>query len=94
MLFQVKVRVNLKKMAEFGQKLQKGELDRSCIRGETHCLKNDPAVGFSIWETASKDEFDTKFAPWSNFYDEVEVNQVITPVEAMSNLMNQLKSKR
>ena len=86
MLFQVKVRVNLAKMAEFGQKLQKGELDRSCIRGETHCLKNDPAVGFSIWEADSKNEFETKFAAWRNYYDAVEVNEVITPIEAMTQL--------
>jgi hypothetical protein len=86
MLFQVKVRVNLAKMAEFGQKLQSGELDRSCIRGETHCLKSDPAVGFSIWETDSKNEFDVKFAPWRTYYDAVEVNEVITPVEAMTRL--------
>jgi hypothetical protein len=84
MLFQVKVRVNLAKMAEFGQKLQKGELDRSCIRGETHCLKNDPAVGFSIWEADSKNEFETIFAAWRNYYDAVEVNEVITPMEAMA----------
>jgi hypothetical protein len=84
MLFQVKVRVNLAKMAEFGQKLQKGELDRSCIRGETHCLKNDPAVGFSIWEAVSKNEFETKFATWRNYYDSVEVNEVISPMEAMT----------
>jgi len=73
-------------MAEFGQKLLNGELDRSCIRGETHCLKNDPAIGFSIWEVDSKNEFDAKFAPWSNYYDEVEVNEVITPLEAMIRL--------
>jgi hypothetical protein len=36
MLFQVKARVNLAKISEFGQKLQMGDLDRSCIRGETH----------------------------------------------------------
>jgi hypothetical protein len=34
MLFQVKVRVNLAKMAVFGQKLQKGELDRKVVSGE------------------------------------------------------------
>jgi len=86
MLFQVKVRVNLAKMAEFGQKLQKGELDRSCIRGETYCLKNDPAIGFSIWEADSKTEFDTKFSQWRYYYDDVEVNEVITPLEAMTRL--------
>ncbi len=89
MLFQVKVRVSLTKMAEFGQKLQRGELDRSYIRGETHCLKNDPAVGFSIWEADSKNEFDSKFAPWRYYYDEVEVNEVITPFEAMARLFKQ-----
>ncbi len=86
MLFQVKVRVNVAKMAEFGQKLQKGELDRSCIRGETYCLKSDPAIGFSIWEADSKNEFDGIFAPWCNYYDEVEVKEVITPLEAMTML--------
>jgi hypothetical protein len=86
MLFQVKVKVNLAKMAEFGQKLLNSELDRSCIRGDTHCLKNDPAVGFSIWEADSKNEFDEKFAPWRNYYDEVEVHEVITPLEAMIRL--------
>jgi hypothetical protein len=86
MLFQVKVRVNLAKMAEFGQKLQRGELDRSGIRGETYCLKNDPAVGFSIWEADTKSEFDSKFAAWRNYYDDVEVNEVITPLEAMMRL--------
>ena len=87
MLFQVKVRVNLGTMSEFGLKLQKGELDRSCIRGETHCLKNDPAVGFSIWEADSRSDFDSRFAPWGIYYDTVEVNEVITPFEAMTLLM-------
>ena len=84
MLFQVKVRVNISKLAEFAQKLQKDELDRSCIRGETHCFKNDPAVGFSIWEANNKNEFNSKFAMWRNYYDDVEVNEVITPLEAMT----------
>ncbi len=93
MVFQVKVRVNLAKMAEFGQKLQNGELDRSCIRGETHCLKDDPAVGFSIWESDSKADFEKKFNPWRNYYSQVEINELITPMEAMSVLFNQLKNK-
>ena len=91
MLFQVKVRVNLNKMAEFGQKLQKGELDRRCIRGETYCLKNDPAVGFSIWEAADKKEFDTYFNPWRNYYQEAEINEIITALEAQKKLMEQKK---
>ena len=91
MLFQVKVRIELSKMAEFGQKLQKGELDRSCIRGETYCLRNDPAVGYSIWEAGSKDEFEAKFAPWRNYYEDVEISEVVMPQEAMSLLLNQLR---
>jgi hypothetical protein len=90
-IFQVKVRVNAAKMLEFGQMLQKNELDRSCIRGETHCLKNDPAVGYSIWETNSKDEFETKFGAWRKYYSEVDVREVITPLEAMTILFSQMK---
>jgi len=84
MLFQVKVTVDIAKIAEFGHKLQQGELDRSCIRGDTHCLKSDPAVGFSIWEAVSRDEFDKKFAPWRIYYADVEIKEVITPIEARS----------
>ena len=79
----VKVKVNLKTMGEFGQKLQKGDLDRSCIRGETYCIKNDPAVGYSIWETENRAEFDEKFSPWMPYYEKVEVDEVISPNEAM-----------
>ncbi len=85
-MFQVKVRVNLSRMIEFGMKLQKNELDRSCIRGETYCLESDPAVGFSIWETETVNEFKEKFAPWREYYDTIEVAEVITPVEAMNRL--------
>ncbi len=91
MHFQVKVRVDVSRMMEFGQKLQKNELDRNCIRGETYCLKDDPAVGFSVWEADSRPEFDEKFAPWRRYYSEVEVNEVITPMEAMGALMTRLK---
>jgi hypothetical protein len=87
MLFQVRVRVDIPRMLEFALKLQSGELDRSCIRGETHCLKDDPAVGFSIWEAESRSEFDKKFAPWKKYYAEAEIREVITPVEAMAALL-------
>ena len=91
MLFQIKVRVEISKISEFAQKLQGGELDRSCIRGETHCLKDDPAVGYSIWETESLDELDARFAPWRNYYTEVEIREVITPMQAMGALFAQQK---
>ncbi len=93
MLFQIKVRVDILKMAEFVQKLQMGELDRSCIRGDTHCLKDDPAVGYSIWEAESRDELETVFAPWRKYYAAVEIKEVITPVQAMGVLFAQLKKQ-
>jgi hypothetical protein len=85
--FLVKVKVNPGTMMEFGQKLQKGELDRSSIRGETYCLKTDPSVGYSIWETESKDIFETKFKPWRRYYAEVEIKEVISPNEAIKLLI-------
>jgi hypothetical protein len=91
MFFLVKVRVNLKTMMEFGQKLQSGELDRSCIRGETYCLKNDPAVGYSVWESDDKDEFDNKFNSWKQYYEETEVLEVISPNEAMKTLFSKIQ---
>jgi hypothetical protein len=83
MKFLVKVKVNLDTMGEFGQALQKGELDRSCIRGETYCLKSDPSVGYSIWEAETKSEFDAKFSGWRGYYEQVEVREIISPYEAM-----------
>jgi hypothetical protein len=83
MLFLVKVRVDVSKMREFAQRLMKGELDRSRIRGETHCLKEDPAVGFSVWEASSRIEFDATFRAWREYYSEAEVYEVIPPMEAM-----------
>ena len=76
MKYLVKVKVNVSTMMEFGQKLQKGELDRSCIRGETYCLKDDPSIGYSIWEAETKEEFENKFHPWRQYYSNVELNEV------------------
>ena len=91
MKFLVKVKVNLAAMLEFGQKLQQGKLDRSCIKGETYCIKSDPAVGYSIWEAENKKEFETKFNPWRHYYSEVEITEVISPNEAMNLLMDKIK---
>ena len=57
-------------MAEFGRRLQTGVLDRSAIRGETYCLADDPAVGFSVWEAPDLDVFEAAFAAWRPFYSE------------------------
>jgi hypothetical protein len=74
-------------MAEFGKKLQAGTLDRSCIRGETYCLEADPAVGYSIWEAENRREFDAKFKPWKDYYEETDVREVIAPQQAMQKLV-------
>jgi hypothetical protein len=86
MFFQIKVRVDVAKMAEFGQKLGGGQLDRSAIRGETYCLADDPAIGFSVWEAADPAALDEVLSPWKPYYSEVEARPLITPAEAMSRL--------
>ena len=87
MQYLVKVRVDRAKLAEFGQKLQKGELDRNMIRSETYCLKEDPAIGYSVWEAENREAFDSVFSKWRNYYSETEIREVIGPVEAMKILM-------
>jgi hypothetical protein len=86
MYFQVRVRVDLAKMEEFGSKLGEGSLDRSAIRGDTYCLADDPAVGFSVWEATDVDDFEAIFADWRPYYVETEVRPLITPMEAMTRL--------
>ena len=90
MFFQVKVRVNLATMLEFGRKLQANELDRSAIRTDTYCLRSDPAVGLSIWEAADRDALDEVFAAWRAYYLEAEITEMITARDAMAQLMKQL----
>jgi hypothetical protein len=87
MKYLVKVKVNVSTMMEFGEKLQKGELDRSCIKGETYCLKEDPSIGYSIWESETQEEFEKKFHPWKQYYSKMEIKEVISPDEAMRLLM-------
>lgn len=87
MKFLVKVKVKPATINEFGSKLQAGELDRSLIRGETYCLKDKPAIGYSIWEADTQNEFEDKFTPWRKYYSEVEINEVISLAEAMRIIM-------
>lgn len=87
MLFLVKVRVDRGSLAEFGQKLKAGALDRRLIKSETYCLANDPAVGYSVWEAGSRAEFESAFRPWKNYYSETEAREAIGPNEAMRALM-------
>lgn len=86
MYFQVRVRVDITRMAEFGARLREGSLDRSAIRGDTYCLADDPAVGFNVWEARGSAEFEAIFAGWMPYYTETEVRPLITPAEAMMQL--------
>jgi len=88
MKFLVKVRVNVATLAEFGSALSEGRLDRSAIRGETYCLREDPAVGYSVWEAEGRADFDARFAAWRRFYSEVEAREVVGPAESMKLLAN------
>jgi hypothetical protein len=93
MLFFVKVRIDLNKMPELGRKLQSGELDLSNIKN-TVCLKDDPAVGLSVWESLDKEEFEAKLEPFKEYYAEIlEIFPVITPLESQKILMDQLARK-
>lgn len=89
MLFFVKVRIDVNRLAEFGQKLQRGEIETHPL--STYCLEDDPAVGLNIWEADDQEDFDKKFALHRPFYAEVmEVTPVITAGEAQKVLMEQL----
>ena len=83
MFFQVKVRVDVSRMAEFGARLGEGALDRSAIRGETYCLAEDPAVGYSVWEAPDRASFDALFSAWRPYYVEAEARPLVLPGEAM-----------
>jgi len=83
MVLLVKVRVKLSTLQQFAAALQKGALDNTRVKGDTWCLKEDPAVGYSVWETTDWQDFDKRFNPWRDYYDEVEIREVVTPKEAM-----------
>ena len=92
MRFLVEVRVELTKMVQFGQKLRSNELDRRLIRSETYCLSEDPAVGFSVWEAESREEFEQVFSLWKSYYSETTVREVISASEAIQVLMARRKA--
>ncbi len=83
MRFLVKVRVDVKKLAEFGEKLQRGELDRRLIVSDTYCLADDPEVGYSVWEAENKEVFEAVFSEWKRYYLETTVTEVISAHESM-----------
>jgi hypothetical protein len=90
MLFFVKVRIEISKMAEMGQKLQSGELDTSQLM-MTYCVKDDPEVGLNIWYADSETNFEDVFAPHRAFYKEViEIIPVITPMDSMKLILEKM----
>lgn len=89
-LFFVKVRIDVAKLQELGEKLQKGELDTSNILS-TYCVKNDPTVGLNIWQAKDQKDFDKKFAPHKEYYAEViEITEVVRPEQAMQFIMKKM----
>ena len=90
-LYFAKVRIDIGKMTELGQKLQSGKLDTSQII-TTYCAKEDPSVGMSFWQAESQDVFEKVFATHKFYYKEViEVLPVITPMESMKMIMEGIK---
>ena len=90
MYFFVKVRVDVHKMAAFGQKLQSGAITTHPL--STYCLEDDPSIGLNIWEAEDLAGFEKAFLPHREFYSEIiEVAPVITSQEAMKALMSQMR---
>ncbi len=90
MLYFVKVRINLDKLPELGEKLANGTLKTDFIK-YTFCIKDDPSVGVNIWEVKNEADFEEKFAPHKAFYQEViEITPVITSEESQQLLMAQM----
>lgn len=88
MYFFVKVRIDVSKLSDFGQKLQNGSITTHPLL--TYCLKDDPSVGINIWEAEDKPGFEKAFSPHREFYSEIiEITPVITPQESMQALMRQ-----
>jgi hypothetical protein len=76
-----------------GKKLQTGEFDTSRMIS-TYCIQDDPAVGMSIWETGSREEFEQIFSLHRPYHAEVlEITPVVTSKEAQEMLMKQVLAK-
>jgi metal-responsive CopG/Arc/MetJ family transcriptional regulator len=87
----VKVRIDVNKMMEFGQKLQSGEIDNSHTL-VTFCIKEDPAVGLNIWQANDKESFERAFSVHSKYYKEIlEVTPVVTAGNAMKLLLQNIQ---
>jgi hypothetical protein len=93
LFFFVKVRIDTTKMMEFGQKLQSGELDTSHTI-MTYCVKDDPTVGISFWQSDSQKSFEEVFAQHRRYYKEVvEIIPVTTPSNAMILIIEKMQKQ-
>ena len=88
MILQVKVKVKIDTLKEFGEKLMSNKLDRSAIISETYCEKDEPLIGISYWKIDNLSEFETKFSLWKPYYEKIEIKEVVTAKEAMISLFN------
>jgi hypothetical protein len=89
MFFFVKVRLDIRKLPELGERLRAGSLPTHPV--STYCLKDDPAVGLNIWEAENQEAFERAFAPHREYYSAVmEITPVITPQEAQRILLAQI----
>jgi len=90
MLFYIKARIDITRLAELGQKLFSGELERSQTVS-AYCLKDDPEVGVNIWETENKDELNRLLAQYKPYFAEViEIQEIIKPMDAFVILQKKL----
>jgi hypothetical protein len=85
MLFFVKARVDIDRLAEYGQKLQAGAIDTHPI--STYCLADEPTIGLNIWEAEDRESFEEAFAPHSEYSKVLEVVPVVTAQAAQRILM-------
>ncbi|RPI79714.1 MAG: RNA polymerase sigma factor [Desulfobacteraceae bacterium] len=66
-LFFGKVRIDITKLKEFGEKLQAGALGPGFTKS-THCLQDDPTVGLNIWEVLDREDLEKKLKPHRAYY--------------------------
>jgi hypothetical protein len=90
MLFFGKVRIDLEKLTELGQKLAANELDTNFIV-HTYCLKDDPTVGLNIWQANSINDLNKKLESHKPYYREIsDITPVITPEQSQEVLLKQM----
>lgn len=90
--FFIKVKIDITKIKELGEKLQSGELDSSNII-MTYCIKNDPTVGLSFWQADTFEDFNKTFEQFKIYYSEViDVIQVVTSMQSLKLIMESLNN--